>query len=363
MFDANDSSPRNHHGFALASVILALIALTGLGMAGYLRANTDYRINANHRATIHALNVADAARSSFMGRGRVRLDTVAYAYIDGGADVWLTPLISVDDSSMLYRLSTRSHHDSPEGLTAQRRVNSVVLHKAAGFSVNAAFTAPNGLLKNGTSGDVDGHDWATPGFCSVAGTEDVAGLAVPPGGVTQSGGGKGGGTPSGFAGNPPIDDTNAALQLLTDTGIDWQGLLDGSYAQADYIISQDGYPDFSSDVASDEWPVILADQSSFSVSHNDSGRGTLVVQGDLTIGGNFSWDGLILVGGALTSNGIENVNGAAITGLNLLLGGNPGATDLGNGNWKYHYDSCNVLNALRALGWPVEEPGTWFEVF
>jgi hypothetical protein len=349
---------------------LALIALSGLAAAGFMRANTDYRVSSNHQAALHAFNVADAARSSFMARGRVRSDTVVYSSADGRADVWLEPLLAVDDSSTLYRLTTAGAHSSPDGLQAFRQVSSIILHKAAGFSVNAAFTAPNGLLKNGTSGDVDGHDWASLGACSVAGTEDVAGLAVPPGGFAQSGGGGngngngGGGTdvPSGFAGNPAIDSTKAAMQLLTETGIDWRGLLDGSFAEADYILSSDGYPNFGT-LRSDEWPLILADASDYTVGNNSSGRGTLVVQGDLTIGGNFSWDGLILVGGAIRSNGIEDVDGAAFTGLNMLLGGNPGITDLGNGNWNYHYDSCNVLNALRGIGWPVEEPGTWIEVF
>ncbi|MDX1393867.1 MAG: hypothetical protein R3195_05730 [Gemmatimonadota bacterium] len=357
-------SAHDTRGFALAGVVLALIGLTGLALAGYLRSNTDYRINANHRAALHAFNVADAGRSNFMARGKIRLDTVAYTYTDGDADVWLTPLLIVDDSSNLFRLSTVGQHSSPEGLASRRTLNSIVLHKAAGFSVNAAFTAANGLLKNGTSGDVDGHDFAAAGACSVAATEDVAGLAVPPAGFFQSGGKGGTGTPTGFAGNPPIDDTQSAIDILNATGIDWQGLLDGSYAQADYIVSQDGYPNFSGGaVPSDEWPLILADYSAYTVGSNESGRGTLVVQGNLTIGGNFRWDGLLLVGGTITSNGIERVDGAAITGLNILVGGSPGVTDLGNGNWNYHYDSCNVLNALKAIGWPVEEPGTWTEVF
>lgn len=351
-------------GFALAAVVLALIGLSGLALAGFLRSNTDYRISASHRATVRAFNVADAARSEFLARGRVRTDTVTYSYATGDADVWLTPLISVDDSSTLYRLSSTGAHDSPEGLSSIREVGSVVLHKAAGFSVNAAFTAPNGLLKNGTSGDVDGNDWASPGECAVAQSENVAGLAVPPAGFAQSGGGggKNSGAPSGFSGNPAIDSTSTAMQLLNATGIDWQGLLDGSFAEADYVMSSDGFPNFNA-LDADEWPLIVADYSDITVGHTMSGRGTLVVQGDLTIGGNFQWEGLVLVGGSLTSNGIEKIEGAAITGLNLLLGGSPGVTDLGNGNWNYHYHSCNVLNALKALGWPVEEPGTWVEIF
>jgi hypothetical protein len=352
-------------GFALGAVLLALIALTAIATAGYLRSNTDYRINQNHRASVKAFYVADAARSQFMGRGRVHTDTLTYNYVDGTGQVWLDTLLAVDDSSTLYRLHTVGSHDSPEGGQAARRVNSILLHKVAGFSVNAAITSPPGLLKNGVAGNVDGHDAATPGSCSVAGSEDVAGIALPQSTFTMAGGGVGGGGgpwPPGVDGNPAIDSTQTALQLLLDTGIDWQGILDGSFAQADYLVSQDGYPDFATDVDTDEWPLIVADYSDFAAGPGHSGRGTLAVMGDLDINGNFDWDGLILVGGTLTSNGVETVEGAVITGLNLLLGGSAGQTDLGNGTWLYAYHSCNVLNALGAIGWPVEEPGTWLEV-
>ncbi len=360
----SDSTRSEDGGFALALVVLALVGMTTLAMAGFLRSNTDYRITQNHRASIHAFNVADAARSEYLGRGKLRTDTVTYSYSDGAADVWTEPLIAVDDSSTLYRIVSSGTHAAPEGGSSSRRTSSVVIHKAVGFSVNAAITAPAGLLKNGNAGGVDGDDQATIADCPVGGTEDVAGLQVPPGGFSQNGGkGKGGGTPPGFSGNPPIDDTQSAADILLGLGIDWQGMLDGSFAQADFIVSQDGYPNFSSDVATDEWPLILIDSNSYSVGNPESGRGTLVFQGDATLNGSFDWDGLILVGGQLTSNGIQHISGAVVAGLNLYLGQNPGATDLGNGNWDYAYHSCNVLNALKGIGWPVEEPHTWMEIF
>lgn len=43
--------------------------------AGYLRSNTDYRINQNRRASVKAFYVPDGGRSRFPGRGRVRTDT------------------------------------------------------------------------------------------------------------------------------------------------------------------------------------------------------------------------------------------------------------------------------------------------
>jgi hypothetical protein len=183
----------------------------------------------------------------------------------------------------------------------------------------------------------------------------------------MSGGGKGkGGSPPGFSGNPAIDSTKTPTQMFQDMGINagvWQGLRDGTFAEADYVVSTDGYPTFGTDVAADEWPVIVIDQSSYGINPAQSGRGTLVVYGDLDISGSFSWDGLILVGGEVISNGNNHIQGSVIAGLNLLLGGSPGDVELGNGSWDYGYHSCNVLNALKGIGWPVEEPGTWYEEF
>jgi hypothetical protein len=372
-------------GFALALVLLALVGMTTMAMAGYLRSNTDYKINQNHRAALRAFNISDAARSQYMGRGKMRSDTTTYSYGQGAASVWSEQLIAVDDSSTLYRVVAEGQHNSPEGGFAERQTSSIVIHKAAGFSVNAALTAPAGLLKNGTAGSLDGADQATIGECPVGGRENVAGLQVPQGGFKDNGnttfsddgtqvglGGtpistgpgrdSGGGGNGGFAGAPAIDSTKTATQIIDDTGINWQSMLDGSFAEADYVVSEDGYPNFA-DVESDEWPLIVVDQGSWALDDSRSGRGTLVLQGDVKFNGDFKWEGLILIGGQLVSNGGQNIRGAIVAGLNLQLGQSVGATDLGNGTWNYKYHSCNVLSALKGVGWPVEEPHTWVEIF
>ena len=360
-----DMPDRAQGGFALAMVLLALLGLSALATAGYLISNTDYRINQNHRASMKAFYVSDAARSHYMGRGKLRSDTITYTYGDGAADVWTQQLIQVDDSATLYRLVSSGGHDSPEGGRANRQTSSVVLHKVASISVNAAVTAVGGLVKNGNSGSVDGNDAAPGSSCPVAQSEVVAGLEVPPGGFSQNGGGKGkgGGGGDGFDGNPGIDSTTAAMQLVSDLGIDWPGILDGSFAQADYTLSQDGYPNFSSDVQTDEWPLILIDVSDYAVGPGHSGRGTLVFKGSAEFNGAFQWEGLILVGDEFTSNGNQDIDGAIVAGLNLMLGVSPQPIDLGNGTWAIDYHSCNVLSALKGIGWPVEEPGTWQEIF
>ncbi len=350
------------------AVLLVMLGLSGLAAAGYLISGTDMKITQNHRASLKAFYAADAGLDHFLGSGKIVADTVTYKLADGTAKVWLDPLIEVDDSTSLFLIHSLGEHGPPEGGAARRHVATVALRRAVRFNVNAAITAASGLQKNGVAGFVSGLDAATLADCTVGGLDDVAGLAVPEDGFDQSGGGKGKDdyndeiAPSGFFGDPPVLEDGTGLELANGTRVPWQSVLDGTFAEADFVVSQDGYPSFGAEVAADEWPVIYADGSDFAVSPTMSGRGALIVRDDLEINGNFEWEGLILVGGSLTSNGIEYVDGAVITGLNLLLGESVEESNIGNGNWRYQYHSCNVLRALKGLGWPVEEPGTWFEV-
>jgi hypothetical protein len=98
------------------------------------------------------------------------------------------------------------------------------------------------------------------------------------------------------------------------------------------------------------------------VSSVHSGQGTLVVNGDLMMNGSFNWDGIMLVGGVLTSNGYQTIEGAVVTGLNVLLGQTVGESHLANGNKKFRYNSCHVQFAKEAaFGGLIEIPGTWTE--
>ncbi len=110
-------------------------------------------------------------------------------------------------------------------------------------------------------------------------------------------------------------------------------------------------------------PLILIDADDYAVGPGHSGRGTLVFQGAAEFNGAFAWEGLILIGDEFTSNGNQDIDGAVVAGLNLMLGVSPQPVDLGNGTWAIAYHSCNVLNALKGIGWPVDEPGTWHEIF
>ena len=202
---------------------------------------------------------------------------------------------------------------------------------------------PSSPSATGTSGTISGYDAATPSDCTGGGSNDVAGVAVPPGGYSQNGKNQ---VPEG---DPDIDDSQSGLQQLQATGIDWDGMINGGGMTPDYTVPPDSWPDFGS-LPANEWPLIYVTDSEHALGPGDSGRGVIVARHDVRMNGSFEWDGIMLVGGALRSNGNQTVEGMVVTGLNLLLGESPSDTDLGNGNKTFQYHSCNILSASQALG-------------
>lgn len=342
-------------GFALLTVILVLVGFTALATAGFMLSGGDLRVSENLHASTRAYFAANAGLYQYMGTRAVPSDTQTYTYGNATATVWGTRLLDVTSDQPHYRIASVGRYTA-RGATATRRVSTTAILTSGNVSPKASFTAGSGLVKNGSSGTISGHDWSPPGSCSGAGSASVAGVAVPPGGYTQSGGGEL--VPEG---EPAIDSTQTAVEHLQDTGIDWAGILAGSVVAPDYTIPPDSWPDFSQ-LGGEEYPVIYLDQDSYEVAPENSGRGTLIVRGNLHINGSFDWDGLLLVGGTLTSNGYQTVEGATITGLNLLLGESLPSSDIGNGNKEFKYHSCNLIKATRAaFGGLAEKPGTWAE--
>jgi hypothetical protein len=220
----------------------------------------------------------------------------------------------------------------------------------------ASFASGSGLQKNGGAGTISGVDQAPGGDpkCPNSPAATVAGVAVPPGGYTQSGGGL---VPQGA---PDVYEAPSGIELLQSTGVPWNKIVNEGLLAPDYTVPPDSWPDFGS-MGPDEWPVIYV-KNNIEVTPTESGRGTLIVRNNLTMNGSFEWDGLVLVGGYVTSNGYQTVQGATITGLNELIGETTPASDLGNGNKKFLYESCNLTMASKAaFGGLAEVPGSWFE--
>ena len=353
-------------GYALPVVLMGLIGLATLSTAGYVVARSDLQVTRNFESSVDAFYYADAGMSSYLAAGSSWTTGVTYAGDDGAATITSQPLLLLKDGSSLHHVTSTGSHAPDGDQRARRDVSAVIIHQLGKAKINSALTAVAGLHKNGVAGTVNGLDVSSQVDCPLGGMNNVAGLQVPNGEFEMNGadeelGGIGGVYP-GFYGDPPVDESQDAEDLLEDTEIDWAGWLEGSVVAHDYVVSEDGWPDFS-ELDEDEWPVIYVDDEDFEVTASMSGRGTIIAAGNVTMNGAVQWDGLIFVGDKFTSNGNQTVEGSVVTGLNLLLEDvdEVEASDLGNGSWTYQYHSCNVLWALRGMGAGVMEPGSWYE--
>jgi hypothetical protein len=346
-------------GVALIIVLVTLVGLTALATAGMIVTGTDLSASENAGAATRAFLTAENGLETYLGSNADGSSAQTYATPDGTVTVTPTKLLDVEEGRILYRLTSVATFAQPRGGSVSRTVHRVAIFSDGTIEVPASFTAASGFLKNGTAGTISGQDWATSGNpkCPNSPKPPVAGVKVPPGQYTQVGGS----TPV-PDGDPPVDDGETAIDMLSEIGIDWDAVVNGGLVNADYTIPPDSWPNFAS-LPADEWPVIFVDGNK-SLGPSESGRGMLLVSGNLALNGSFQWDGAILVGGYITSNGYQTVQGATLSGLNVALGETVPSTDIGNGNKVFKYHSCNLKQASQAaFGGLSPLPGTWSETF
>lgn len=361
MMEANGSVNRrgtlgNERGAALMIVLVALVGLTALAAAGMVITETELRATQNQEAGTTAFYAADAGLQQYLGTKLEATTTDTFAYAAGSAIVEGEKLLDLPNDRVLYRVRSTSTYTPPEGGTASRTVSRLALYSAGSVVAKASFASGSGLLKNGGSGTISGVDQAPSGNpnCPNSPATTVAGVAVPPGGYTQSGGGL---VPTGA---PDIYEAPSGIELLESTGVNWNKIVNEGLIAPDYTVPPDSWPNFDA-LPADAWPVIYV-KSDIELSPDQSGRGTIVARRNVTLNGSFDWQGILLVGGYLTSNGYQTVEGATITGLNEMLGETTPSSDLGNGNKKFLYHSCYLTMASKAaFGGLAEVPGSWFE--
>ncbi len=347
---------RSERGSALLIVLVTLVGLTALAAAGMVLTETQLRASENQEAGTNAFYAADAGLQQYLGTRVEATSTDTFAYAAGTTVVEGEKMLDLPNDRVLYRVRAVSSYAPPEGGTASRTVSRLALFSAGSIVATASFASGSGLLKNGGTGTISGTDLASAGDpnCPNSPAPTVAGVAVPPGGYTQNGGDL---VPEG---TPNVYEAPSGIELLQATGVPWNKIVNQGLLAPDYTIPPDSWPNFGA-IDADEWPVIYV-KNSIEVSPTQSGWGTLIVRNNLTMNGSFEWDGLVLVGGYITSNGYQTVEGATITGLNELLGETTPASDLGNGNKKFLYHSCNLTMASKAaFGGLSEVPGSWFE--
>lgn len=367
---------QDRRGFALITALLAVGIITVAVMAGLSLVSSERRAVDDQQLQARALGVAQQGLDAYLRHpentafrpGRTThvppMDNdTAWIPVNAAAGdtaIIIPRLLHVSTSTTsdtMYVVSSLGRHGAGriQGTpAAQRAVAEIVTWTGATLPVKAGWMSLSGLDKNGAAGTLSGiDDSSTP--CLPGG--NLAGVMVP-----TSPGYIGSQTP--LSGSPPLDSTTlgatpqTAAAYVSSLGIDWTDWSQGLNLPNVWRTSDHGgaFPSFSDPTY---YPIVYVDGA---VSMLPSGRGLLVVSGDMTMNGLTTWDGMVLVGGTVTANGDDNIEGSVISGLNLVTGTpSVAAGSIGNGTKTIVYNSCEVQKALAGTHALVPRRGTWMD--
>ncbi len=346
-------------GFAIPIALLVIAVLTIMVAGGFSLVSAERRSVADQKSQISAFRIAEQGLELFLVRrdslmkglpGYTKVpgakDSVRIPMTGGYADVSLTRLRPVIGSqSGLYVVRSKgvetvgAYAGTPQGV---RTVAQYVLWEPAPMQVLAGWTALSGLQKNGGAGTLGGID-----LCGDSAA--VAGVAVP---VNPGYTGK-----TVAVGDPPVD------TIAPDSvAIDWNAIVNLGLIEATMTFPGASWPTTLMEAAyaddnSTYYPIIRIN-GDFSLP--SSGKGMLIVTGNLVLNGSVGWKGVILVGNDITSNGNNGIEGATVSGLNVKLGTYvPSST--ANGTKQYNYNSCEVAKSTTLMGALVTLRNTWVD--
>ncbi len=203
------------------------------------------------------------------------------------------------------------HFDSPSVRTSSR----YALLRQPPFHVEALM-ASSGPVNVGGSFVLDGNDQASGGACrpavgaSLPGTGGVGELEAPP------------------------------WSFFTDPAL----TVDHEYPAQGWPIMPPG-----------NYQAIRV-SGDFNANAARSGRGFLIVTGEISFGAAFLWEGVILAG---RMEGIVNAPGMDVQGLVVVgLDGDQPPIQLSTGSFRYH--SCHAYEAGRAASYLSPLPSSWW---
>jgi len=335
----------NRKGATLPLTVL-LLALMGVAVAiTYGRISSERRITGDSRAQLGAFAVAQSGLNRYLSlvNGKPAWNqTVTYNDLPGGtAQVDVRQLRESTTTFLpaLYALTSRGTYTGGKRFdalapAAERTVGTYALWTPAPFDLDGAFTSLSGINKLGVAGQFNGTD-----NCAASPMPAIPGAAVPNGTYT--------GSTAPLDGNPPDDPDYIGTggtggTAKDEVDIDWAGIVAGTVLPPNYVS-----PTWPTAAQFANWPVVKANGD---LSLPGSGKGILIVTGNLTINGGQQWEGLVLVGGTVTSNGNNSILGATVSGLNVKLGIAVPQSSITNGTKIFRYDSCNLTRALGSVG-------------
>lgn len=336
----------NPRGFALPSATVALLLVSLMAAGGFLITWLNGQSARAFARSTEAFYVAESGLATALALAEAPDPSIPPVSVGGGtATVSFEPLMDLGPGETVYRVQS----------LGRIVVGDAIFERSVGqlMWVAGPPQVPGALvLVGGTSGDRP--EGAISGLDPLGGRcpqqpSPVAGVAYwggpPP-------------TPDSLltiSGFPPERLMPADVSVVAETGLRWTELLASWGPRPDAIVPPDPWPTIGGD-----WPYIRIPRSE-TLGAGSSGRGALVVEGDLTLDAGFAWSGLILVGGTLRLNGDVSVRGTVASGL---AGGLGVAADFDGHRVDLRFDACAVAVAAEGLTAPAAAiPGTWYEVW
>jgi Tfp pilus assembly protein PilX len=370
----------NEKGFILIVALTLMASLTLLGTTAYILSSTDIKIGGNFRnnqltlqaamagierarEVLRGLNASSAAVDSFSEEllSRVGANSVLNGYSATTDDVALasgTVGTAPGTASYVAYLT----NDSGDGLSSVVDSNKKVVITSVATGPNSSKAKVEAVVNLYTiadtpatiysKGDVTGNGSSL----TISGVDNCgAASALAPIYTKDPATTNLNGTPI-LLGNPPTPQ-NGSLDIDIGSYIDSMKKAASITLTADQNGGSIGSSTDYKTVYS--WPDDPANTNNQGLKlQNITGYGTLLVKGDLELGGGFTWYGPILVTGSITLNG---GGGAGINIYGKVLSGTSTLTDVTvNGSNTITYDSCQMKKAMAGASLKV---ATWKQFY
>ncbi len=351
--EGEEPAPPGAHpegGFALAVVMVLLFAIGVAAATSYQTVRTEASMSLSAKQGSEALAAARAGLERFLAEQRHALP-VERTYTFGDARAVVTPRLirATPYWKQRYLIKSVGTFVDPRipGHAAERIVYQMVDHHRSPVSVRGALMSPSTSVDlQGSLVTVSGADGATSSDCSEAPAASIAGVVA--------GGSVGVLDGANVTGSPATVSYPGSEATLDSLGLDWDVMTDSNFP-----VEHDGsWPDFGS-IPSDSFPAVRY-WGDFYGYYYMSGRGVLIVTGDLRFYDGFEWDGIILANDMLNVTDDRNfdVQGLVVPGMD-------GVGEAFDYRWDgtIRYHSCNVLEAGKFLAHLEPVEGTWWEAF
>jgi Tfp pilus assembly protein PilX len=367
---------KNERGFLLIAALTLLTTLTLLGTTAYILSSTDIKIGGNFRNSqltlqaamagterarevLRALNASSVVVDSFSEEllSRVGANLVLNGYSATTDDVALASG-TVGTAPATASYVAYLTNDSGEGVSSVVDLNKkvVITSVATGPSNSKAkvetvvnlYTMPETPATIYSKGDVTGNgsSLTISGVDNCGTASALAPIYTKDPATTNLSG-----SPT-LLGVPPTPE-HGSLEIDIGSYIDSMQKAASITLTADQNGGNIGSSTNYKTVYS--WPDDPANFNNQGLKlQNLTGYGTLLVKGDLELGGGFTWYGPILVTGSITLNG---GGGAGVNIYGKVLSGTSTVTDVTvNGSNTITYDSCQIKKAMSGAALKV---ATW----